>query len=153
MDGSSEDPKKDAASINGSLWEVTPTGATTSEPLNLCATVVVESARCRFDDEHFQHFAMAKASWPEAVIQWSAILIIILFGTVLVLYTVVMSYCNARILSRYRVNRSRVFQEQAVVKAKSEVHSEESTSSTDPEAVRDTSKDPYIIAGFFHPYW
>lgn len=97
---------------------------------------------------------MAKASWQETIILWAGKFVIVLFGSVLVLYTVVMSYCNVRILSGFMSNRKRVFQELAAEKAKrlSQGASTGATTSTSAESVNDVKNDPYIIAGFFHPY-
>ncbi|KAF9942058.1 asparagine-linked glycosylation protein [Modicella reniformis] len=97
---------------------------------------------------------MAKGTWLQTIFKWSAVLFIGLFVTVLLVYTVIMSYCNTKILWGYRANRRRVFQEQAAEKAKSDSkgHSETSTANDDPKSTHDTKNDPYILAGFFHPY-
>ncbi|KAK3812253.1 MAG: mannosyltransferase [Benniella sp.] len=63
----------------------------------------------------------------------------------------VMFYCNARILSGYRSNRNKVFQEQAELKKRRE-QSVGSAAEGDSEATDDKKNTPYVIAGFFHPY-
>ncbi|KAI1318251.1 asparagine-linked glycosylation protein [Mortierella claussenii] len=65
-----------------------------------------------------------------------------------------MSYCNAKILSGYRANRARVFQEQAKVKADTEDKKAAGASAgTGSESEKESQKNkPYLIAGFFHPY-
>jgi len=83
---------------------------------------------------------------------WSGIFITGSIFIALVLYTMVMFYCNARILSGYRSNRNRVFQEQAELKKRRE-QSVGSTAKGDSEATDDKKNAPYVIAGFFHPYW
>ncbi|ORZ12049.1 hypothetical protein BCR41DRAFT_308093 [Lobosporangium transversale] len=68
-----------------------------------------------------------------------------------------MFYCNARILSNFRANRTRIFEQQAKEKAaRDKDHGgSNATASVDvgAEAKEGEKKDkPYLIAGFFHPY-
>ncbi|KAG0203126.1 asparagine-linked glycosylation protein [Mortierella sp. GBA30] len=103
---------------------------------------------------------MAEASWLRAIMTWISLLVILLFIGILITYTFVMSYFNAKIMDGFLTNRERVFQELAQEKKKVQVDDwelvQEGSSSGGAGADIDDEKKkknaPYLIAGFFHPY-
>ncbi|KAF9095236.1 asparagine-linked glycosylation protein [Mortierella sp. AD031] len=100
---------------------------------------------------------MVATTWPEQAIKWFSILFIALSVTVLLAYTVVMSYFNSKITKDFQENRHRVFDELAQEKAKRDIKRKEKASSSrdvDDKEEEEEKKDdaPYLIAGFFHPY-
>ncbi|KAG0347612.1 asparagine-linked glycosylation protein [Podila humilis] len=85
-----------------------------------------------------------------AFVLWSSIGIISFACTFLVVYTVLSAYLNAGILSNYKANRSRVFEDMAKEQEKNSTSSK--VDSTSPQKVEEKKDKPYLIAGFFHPY-
>jgi len=103
---------------------------------------------------------MAATTWPEQAIKWFSITFIGLSVTVLLGYTVVMSYFNSKITDGFMRNRDRVFEElYQEKKNKGTTTTAEGSSSKGTEGgddkgkVDDEKSAPYLIAGFFHPYW
>ncbi|KAF8932524.1 mannosyltransferase [Dissophora ornata] len=91
---------------------------------------------------------MAQTTWMYTAVQWSSVSFIIFSGSLLFIYTVIMSYCNTKILWNFKANRRRIFQEQEKAKVDSKTTPENVTAGTEQN-----KKDrPYLIAGFFHPY-
>ncbi|KAF9152405.1 asparagine-linked glycosylation protein [Linnemannia schmuckeri] len=102
---------------------------------------------------------MAATTWPEQAIKWFSITFIGFSVTVLLLYTVFMSYFNSKITDGFMRNRDRVFEELYQEKKKKATTSAEGSSSKDTEGQDSKGKEgedeknaPYLIAGFFHPY-
>ncbi len=104
---------------------------------------------------------MAGVSWLQAILTWTSILFMVLFAGVLITYTVLMSYFNTKIMDGFMANRERVFKE-LMLEKKARVESDwelvqegSSSSSAGADADEENKKQnvPYLIAGFFHPYW
>lgn len=105
---------------------------------------------------------MVATTWPEQAIKWFSITFIGLSVTVLLGYTVVMSYFNSKITDGFMRNRDRVFEElyqekknkvtTTTLKAEGS-SSKDTENGDDKEKVNDEKNAPYLIAGFFHPYW
>ncbi|KAF9289961.1 asparagine-linked glycosylation protein [Linnemannia elongata] len=104
---------------------------------------------------------MVATTWPEQAIKWFSITFIGLSVTVLLGYTVVMSYFNSKITDGFMRNRDRVFEElyqekknkvtTTTLKAEGS-SSKDTENGDDKEKVNDEKNAPYLIAGFFHPY-
>ncbi|KAG0001309.1 asparagine-linked glycosylation protein [Entomortierella chlamydospora] len=88
----------------------------------------------------------------QTAVLWSSIIFGATVLSVLTVYTVVMVYCNVKILSRYLSNRKRIFAEQARVKAEQESKAATTSTKKDSEDNEGKKDSPYLIAGFFHPY-
>ncbi|KAF9929394.1 asparagine-linked glycosylation protein [Linnemannia zychae] len=106
---------------------------------------------------------MAATSWPELAIKWFSVFFIGFSVTVLLGYTVVMSYFNSKITDGFMRNRERVYEELYQEKKKANQVATASSSSSvkdtddnkdgNEKAKEDDKKNaPYLIAGFFHPY-
>ncbi|KAF9403048.1 asparagine-linked glycosylation protein [Mortierella sp. AD011] len=95
---------------------------------------------------------MTQITWQQATVQWSSIIFSATILSVLTVYTVVMVYCNVKILSRYVSNRKRIFAEYARVKAEQESKAATTSTKKDSEDNEGKKDLPYLIAGFFHPY-
>jgi alpha-1,2-mannosyltransferase len=104
---------------------------------------------------------MVATTWPEQAIKWFSITFIGLSVTVLLSYTVFMSYFNSKITDGFMKNRDRVFEElYQEKKKKNKFTTAEGSSSkvTEGDGSKEKGEDeeknaPYLIAGFFHPYW
>src|SRR5690554_6783107 len=99
---------------------------------------------------------MAETSWLQAIVLWFSVLFIATTIGLLALYTVFMSYFNAKITNGFLANRERVFKEQEKAKAGAKDNKEtakEAGTSASAGSEQDKEDAPYIIAGFFHPYW
>lgn len=103
---------------------------------------------------------MVATTWPELAIKWFSLTFIGLSLTVLLGYTVFMSYFNSKITDGFMKNRDRVFEELYQERKKNKITTSEGSSNKVAEG--DDSKEkkeeegkkaPYLIAGFFHPYW
>lgn len=86
------------------------------------------------------------------LVLWTSLSIVTFSTTVLVVYTILSAYLNASILRGYKTNRQRVFNEMALER--------EMKSGKKPKEIKndsgeseDKKDEPYMIAGFFHPYW
>ncbi|KAG0259428.1 asparagine-linked glycosylation protein [Mortierella polycephala] len=98
---------------------------------------------------------MAETSWLQAIVLWFSVLFIATSIGLLALYTVFMSYFNAKITNGFLANRERVFKEQKNAKAGAKDNKEAAKEAgTSASAGIEQAKEdaPYIIAGFFHPY-
>ncbi|KAG0298245.1 asparagine-linked glycosylation protein [Linnemannia gamsii] len=104
---------------------------------------------------------MVATTWPELAVKWFSIAFIGLSLTVVLGYTVFMSYFNSKITDGFIKNRDRVFEELYQERKKNKITTGEGSSKKIAEGGDDDSNekegeegknDPYLIAGFFHPY-
>jgi len=90
------------------------------------------------------------------LVLWTSLTIVTFSTTVLVAYTILSAYLNASILRGYKKNRQRVFEEMALEREKKTGKKTGKTSKKvmkDGKDSEDKKDEPYLIAGFFHPYW
>ncbi|KAF9177860.1 asparagine-linked glycosylation protein [Haplosporangium sp. Z 11] len=98
---------------------------------------------------------MAETSWLQTIMLWFSVLFIATSIGLLALYTVFMSYFNAKITDGFLANRERVFKAQGKEKtgAKNNEETAKEAGTSASAGVKQNQKDaPYLIAGFFHPY-
>lgn len=86
------------------------------------------------------------------LVLWTSLTIITFSTTVLVVYTIFSAYLNASILRGYNKNRQRVFDEMALEREKKTGKTSKEVKK-DGKNSEDKKDEPYLIAGFFHPYW
>lgn len=86
------------------------------------------------------------------LVLWTSLTIITFSTTVLVVYTILSAYLNVSILRGYKKNRQRVFEEMAHEREKKTGKTSKEVKK-DGKDSEDKKDDPYLIAGFFHPYW
>ncbi|GJJ71297.1 alpha-1,2-mannosyltransferase [Entomortierella parvispora] len=82
------------------------------------------------------------------------VLVAITFSAVLITYVVVMAYFSSKILNGWKANRDAVFDEMKVARENSPKPSKEKTpvSAGADKDQGEKEDEPYMIAGFFHPY-
>ncbi|KAG0302236.1 asparagine-linked glycosylation protein [Dissophora globulifera] len=98
---------------------------------------------------------MAQATWSQTAMWWSLVFFILAIASALVVYTIIMLYCNYLVLRGFQKNRKRVFQGQALEKAKRDgtAKTKKTATKSGKEGEEEKKNDePYLIAGFFHPY-
>lgn len=72
------------------------------------------------------------------------VLAAIVFSAILITYVVVMAYFSSKILKGWKTNRDAVFDEMKQAR--------ENSPKTN-KGPGENEDEPYMIAGFFHPYW
>ncbi|KAG0027839.1 asparagine-linked glycosylation protein [Podila clonocystis] len=85
------------------------------------------------------------------LVLWTSLTIVTFSTTVLVVYTILSAYLNASILRGYKTNRQRVFAEMALEREK-KAGKESKEVKKDSGESEEKKDEPYMIAGFFHPY-
>ena len=118
-------------------------------------------AICTFEP-HFLFtllFIMAAQGWPHTIAKGVLLLTAVLFSVILVTYVAVMAYFSSKILKGWRSNRDAVFEEMKQEQEQSKrnktlVVGAGADKEQDNEEEEEKKEDePYMIAGFFHPYW
>ncbi|KAF9335904.1 asparagine-linked glycosylation protein [Podila minutissima] len=85
------------------------------------------------------------------LVLWTSLTIVTLSTTVLVAYAILSAYLNTSILRGYKTNRQRVFNEMALEREKKSGKISKKVKK-DTGDNKDKKDEPYMIAGFFHPY-
>lgn len=86
------------------------------------------------------------------LVLWTSVTMVIFSTTVLVAYAILSAYLNTSILRGYKTNRQRVFNEMALEREKKSGKKSKKVNK-DSGDNKDKKDEPYMIAGFFHPYW
>ncbi|KAF9380222.1 asparagine-linked glycosylation protein [Podila verticillata] len=85
------------------------------------------------------------------LVLWTSLTIVTFSTTVLVAYTILSAYLNASIVRGYKKNRQRVFEKMALEREKKTGNTSKKVK-RDGKNSEDKKDEPYLIAGFFHPY-
>jgi len=100
---------------------------------------------------------MAAQGWTYTIMMALLGLVMVTFISILTLYVVVMAYFSSKILKGWQSNRSAAFeemkQEREKLQSKSSVGAGADKEPKGEVKDEENNQEPYLIAGFFHPYW